>query len=267
MFIFLIFYFIQIAYSDLTHETRGTSVRVLGQSGKVTVERGENTYLMTMDYLHELDNNGNQVGKVGSIKHSIESFASQSFTFSSPVTKQYQNTSIEEFSFQSSVGSIGKLNVVTMIISDFSSVATETESWTVQPGDLKWNIELLDWSFCDPCNDGTASYVELGIEIKGSQNKRQNNKTYDLGGAMLQLSNRVVVDGDEIDMPDSYPKIVEKGNKQLFVFRFPKFAEKLTYDPILQIAPEETNNAKRIQVNFLLILFLTLNPIKDLIFL
>ena len=43
MLIFLIFYFIQIAYSDLTHETQGTSVRVLGQSGKVSIERGENS--------------------------------------------------------------------------------------------------------------------------------------------------------------------------------------------------------------------------------
>ena len=32
-------------------------------------------------------------------------------------------------------------------------------------------------------------------------------------------------------MPDSYPKFETEGTKQLFVFRFPKFNNKVVYDP------------------------------------
>ena len=80
----------------VTHESNGTSIEVLGQSGKARIVRGETTVTMQVDYLNEIDEFDNEVGNIGQNKHSVNSFATQSFTFSDLVDKEYQNTSVQE---------------------------------------------------------------------------------------------------------------------------------------------------------------------------
>ncbi len=60
-------------------------VKILGHSGKFTVTRTlgniSSWCMVTMDALRELDHQGQQVGTSGSVKHSINTFASQDVTF------------------------------------------------------------------------------------------------------------------------------------------------------------------------------------------
>ena len=224
---------LSLAYA-VTHESNGTSIQVLGQSGKATITRNGKDITMQVDYLSEVDVAGNEVGKVGSSKHSVNSFATQSFTFSPLRDVAYQNVSAKEFTFETPIYDIGRLQLDTLLLGNDGSVGTETETWNVRPGDLKWNIRLSEWTFCNPCADGIAEFVDVGIEIKG-QEETKSNTTVDLGSATLQLSNRVTVDGVERDMPSDYPKVVTKGSKQLYVFRFPTFQTSATYDPLLQM--------------------------------
>ena len=217
----------------VTHESNGTSIQVLGQSGKATITRNGKDITMQVDYLSEVDASGNEVGKVD--KHSVNSFATQSFTISPLRDVVYQNVSAKEFTFETPIYDIGKLQLDTLLLGNDGSVGTETEIWNVRPGDLKWNIHLSEWTFCNPCADGIAEFVDVGIEIKG-QKETKSNTTVDLGSATLQLSNRVTVDGVERDMPNDYPKVVTKGSKQLYVFRFPTFETSATYDPLLQMS-------------------------------
>lgn len=228
----LLLLFIVQVHANVSHTAQGTTIKVLGQSGKATVTRSE-SITFQVDYLNELNSNGEIVGKTGAVKHSVNTFATQSFEFTNLQSTTYQNKSVEHFSFYSPIYSIGKLKVVVMIMKQETTVGTDNETWSVSPGDIKFNIEMYDWTFCKPCLDGTASHIEIGLEIKGSKSESKSNKTIDIGGATLELSKRVNVDGSEIDMIDGYPQLLTKGSKQLFIFRFPTFLDKLVYDPVI----------------------------------
>lgn len=250
---FVIFFILSsIARSQTTHGYGGTSVEVLGQSGKARIIRGNKVVTMQVDYLSEVDASDNEVGQVSNPKHTIQSFATQDFTFSPLVEKQFQNMTAREFAFETPINTIGNMNIVTVLLNEEGTVGTETETWNVSPGDVKWNIELSDWTFCNPCSDGTAKYIDVGIEIKGTKSESKGNQTVDLGDATLELSNRVVVDGKEEFMASGYPKVVTKGVKDLYIFRFPKFTTKATYDPLLQLSTVANNGHKHGPALFLI---------------
>lgn len=234
---------------DVEHQ--GTSIQVLGQSGKAKITRGANSVQFQVDYISEMDVSGTEVGKQGALeqKHGVNSMATQEFTFTNIIDKIYKNVSTKEFSFDSSVNAIGKIKVVVMIMDEDSTVGTETETWKVSAGDIKFNIELFDWSFCNPCADGVGEYIDVGVEIKGSKQETIANQTIDLGGAIMELSNRIVVDGVEVNMPDGYPKTVTKGSKQLFMFRFPKFNVHALYDPVLQLSDTSSSSSIQYSIN------------------
>ena len=43
-------------------------------------------------------------------------------------------------------------------------------------------------------------------------------------------------------MPDSYPMYLQEGGKDKFIFRFPKFANKVYYDPIVKIDTDDDDD-------------------------
>lgn len=233
-----------VSSMNVTHQ--GTSVNVLGKSGKASITHNGETVHFQVDYISEVDASGDEVGKSGSVKHSINTMAAQTFTFSPLVDKVYKNVSTKQLTFTSSISTIGKINVIVMIMNQTTSIGTETESWDVSTGDIKFNIELSGWTFCG-CNDGNAAFIDVGIEIKGKKQETIQNTTIDLGGAIMQLSKRVVVDGTEQSMPEGYPKIQQKGSKQLFMFRFPTFSNNIIYDPVLQFGNDEPTPNNGIQ--------------------
>lgn len=227
-----------------------TSIDVLGQSGKVTIKRGSNIITMQMDKLYEVQGD-KYIGTTGQNKHSVTAFANQNFQFTQLQTVTYKNVSVDEFYFYSPIYSIGFLDVRTMLVNNQSSLGTSTEEWAVKPGDIKWNIELRNWQFLPE-----ADSIELHIEIKGRRPVgNTTSKSIDIGGGTLQLSNRVVIDGVEQDMPQGFPKVVQKGSKDFYIFRFPRFQDKAIYDPVLQFA---VSSGKRLLPSFAFLLLLLL---------
>lgn len=211
-----------------------TTINVLGQSGKVTIQKGTNVVTMQMEKLYEVSND-KYIGTTGQDRHSVTAFATQDFTFTDLRTDTYKNISVDEFYFFSPIHEIGILDVRTMLINEAGTMGTDTEQWEVQPGDIKWNIELRQWSFLPE-----ADSIEVHIEMKGKEpvGNITNSTAISLGGSTLQLSNRVVVDGEEVDMPYGYPRIETQGSKDIYIFRFPRFQEAVVYDPVLQFSPE-----------------------------
>lgn len=218
----------------ISTEKYGTSINVLGQSGKLTLSRGDATITITMDAIREVDTAGNIVGKTATPKHSLNSFASQTFAFSDIVDATYQNMTCSAFSFTSQLD-VGSIRVDTYLFSSSGDARTVNETWSIGEGDLKFNIQLDEWNFCAPCADGTAAYVELDIELKG-QTLKQTNKTLDLGGALVQLSEEVVIDDLPTRMPQGYPKRTTVGQKNIYTFRFPVFDTQAVYDPVVQFS-------------------------------
>jgi len=65
----------------------------------------------------------------------------------------------------------GDLRVETLLISRGGAVGTTGETWAVLPGDMKFNLQLTRWSFCDPCANGTetGAFVDVRLQIQGKR--------------------------------------------------------------------------------------------------
>lgn len=223
-------------------------LKVMGQSGKFmfydSSESESSGITVTMDALKEVDSQGNEVGKSGSVKHSINSFASQSFTIEAKESGVDIGTATaDRVNFTSSVGSntetVGQLMVETYLMTENGTVGTDTESWDVDVGDLKWNIAFPEWKFCDPCGSGnkaeTGAFLDLTITIsgKGSSASKGSGKVEIGGGAVLNLAQSVTIDEASVAMPSGYPKVEAQGSKTMITFRFPKFKTSALYDPTI----------------------------------
>lgn len=227
-------------------------VDVLGQSGKIMIfdsalgKSDPDRVTMTMDYLHELDENDNIVGKAGSkaVKHSTETFANQQFTYSDIQETVFSNLTADYLSFDAAVYSAGTIKVETYIFKENGTITTSTnETLEVTEGDFKFAIQLIDWKWCDPCADGTATHIDVGVELKGKADKPTED---DLGsGISVIMSELINVDDTIVEMPDGYPKVVTENGKTLFVFRFPKEggAALYDYDPIITTGGPRTERA------------------------
>ncbi len=225
-----------------------------------------------------MDSAGDVVGQKGSTKHSINTFARQDFVFgadqidipivienTSNFTNSTNTTSTDvatgaKITFDTSLDTGSKLAVELILFSGAGEVGTATEKWSVQPGDMKFNFNMTEWAWCDPCNDGTGAYVDFDIEIKGSddspEEKEGRNNTFALGsGATLDLSNQILMDGNWTAMPAGYPKVETKGGKIIYTFRIPKFDVDAMYDPIVSFDADFDSSAGRTIVVTISILF------------
>lgn len=245
-----------------TTDAARTLVDVQGQSGKFTVysdKLGKDSGVqITMDALREVDAGGAAVGASGSTKHSIQTFASQAFIIAEAVEVLLgtgsKSVNATKISFSSTISTIGKIKVDTFVMKAGGQVGPPNETWAVRMGDLKWSIELSQWTWCG-CSKGNANevgqFVDFDVSVKGLStptSKGGSNKTLALGGGLtLELSNQVLVDGNWTAMPAGYPMMTTNGASITFTFRFPKFNTSALYDPVITGVQDQTisitNNA------------------------
>lgn len=140
-----------LALPGVLGENISIKVDVFGSSGKFEVydeSKGKGTgVVVEMDALREVDANGDTVGNTGSTKHSIQTFANQTFEIHDAESVTINGTNASKITFESSIPEVGKIKVETYVFTEDGYVGTDTESWSVKPGDLKWNIELFEWFF------------------------------------------------------------------------------------------------------------------------
>jgi len=230
-------------------------LQVQGQSGKFTLvpqgSSGSSVGLrVTMDALREVDADGNEVGTSGSVKHSINTFASQAFTVGEMETVLIgSGVSAAKVSFESTISQIGRIGVDTYVMAQAGTVGMSNESWDVNIGDLKWNIRLWDWTWCDGgnCQQGqteeVGAFVELDITVQnlgGGSASRGSGKSVSLGSnATLELSTQVLKDCAWEQLPAEFPSISTQGSSTTITFRFPRFENSSLYDPVVQSAAAE----------------------------
>ena len=196
--------------------TGGVFVRVLGQSGKILMGRTRNPsedpnrLMVDFDAISELDKDGNVIGKSGRVKHSFNTFAKQSFTFSNITDDKYQNLSAKRLDFVANITSVGAILTVQMyLFEEEGNITQGDEVSQVSEGTLKFNIVIENWSFCGPngdtCKQGQTNYegqfIDFIIAIKGKkagqkrsggEKRRTNAQEYDMGGdATVVLSGKV----------------------------------------------------------------------------
>lgn len=248
----------------------GVYVKVLGQSGKIMMSRSENIQsdenrvTVEMDEIKETDMSGNPVGAGGApaTKHSFNTFANQEFEYSEVGNGEFENISAKTFNFSATIDNGAKLLVDVFIFTENGTYSLNGENTTVSEGTVKFNIHIENWTFCGAgvtCSKGSTTeigkYIDFTIAIKGkgaspqkktSGGKKTTADEYDLGsGSSVIISDKVQYDdnGDWVPTPSGYPKLVQKGSKTLFVFRFDKFSKSVLYDPQVDLgkSPDTTD--------------------------
>lgn len=231
LFLFLLCFNIIMGVFSQDLSSEGTVVKVLGQSGKISLTRDNQTITIDFDSMKEKDANGDAVGMTGALstQHGVNSFATQSFTFSTLSTITYKNVSMDTFTFESPINTIGKLKCQIFIARENGTIVDGSDNFTVVKGDVKWNIEIPEWSFLT-----NGAFVDLEVEIKTKDGSEASGseKSYSVGNAKLKMASNVMKDNQTVPMPATYPKIITKGSKKIFTFRFAKFTNSMIYDPI-----------------------------------
>lgn len=224
------------------------TISILGLGGKLSIhdeglgaDGDPNTVSVEFVYLREVTADGlTEVGMSGNVNtHAIESFAGQDFDVQSMGDVNVGTASAKKITLNTTLEyGPGRIKVDTLLFSSAGVVTAGTdESWRVDIKDVKFNIELSNWEFCDPCAGGTGAYIDIGVLIKGRSGVpvKTDDLTYDLGGDVpLYLSGQVLVQDDIVPawepMEDGYPKMEQNG---VFVLRFPKFKGRAMFDPII----------------------------------
>lgn len=246
----------------------GVSVKVLGNSGKIELMNvgstgdSKNTIVVEFDNLLEKTMDGTDIKDSA---HKFNTFASQDFTFGTPVDEMYTGTTIgvRRITFQSNLNNGATLKVHLYVFKAAGNITQENETTQVQAGNVKFNVEIMGWTFCaGACQQSeVGEYLDFDIVIKGKgTTKKQSGETYDLGSGKVMLSKKIKVDGssDLADMAEGYPMFVTQGSKQVFRFRFPKFNSSVLYDPTVSLYGDNGSGSVKITMATILLAIISL---------
>ncbi|CAH3038194.1 unnamed protein product, partial [Pocillopora meandrina] len=260
-------------------------------------EKNVDRIVIEFDSLQEKNSGGNMVGKAGRKGHQFDSFAGQDFNFAGLKDVTYQGLHAKNFNFSSSLpGPNATFTVLAYMFEDFGNITFGNETSEMRKGMLKFNIQIENWKFCSNSSDDCESadrgeFIDVTLVIKsrgkpkfqghnhnGGDGKEKGSQEYhprcfkrgkynkcpkefDIGGGSdMMLSSQVMVDDVVMDMPGNgeYPKYKELGNKQKFIFRFPKAASKILYDPGLEVGAQSSNENKVESGKVNVLMFVTL---------
>lgn len=192
----------------------GLTVKIHGQSGKMTIGYGEdpdqdsNKVQVTFDAIGEIATDGTEIGKSGQQTHTFNTFANLDFSFSQIIDDRYMNLSSKRVDFSAKFPSTGgRLVVQVFVFNQAGEISVDGERTAVTAGTVKFNILVESWGFCGyngvTCTKGNVEQkgeaIDFTISVKGkgdqqvrTRGKRTDGEEFDLGGqASLLLSRKV----------------------------------------------------------------------------
>ena len=135
--------------------------KILGQSGKIRLvyigsntegdfsDSNDNQLTFEVDSIYERDAQGDEVGKTSAKKHSLNSLASQEFTFTKvDNVSYYQGIKVINVNLTAYLnGPQATLDVMVFLFLEDGNVTFGNESFAVFSGTLKFNIKVC----CSQC--------------------------------------------------------------------------------------------------------------------
>jgi len=232
--------------ADLSVDSgKGLSLTVKGQSGKFTVT-GESGKKIDVEFvsLHEVTEEGTKTKNA----NNVNAFATTDFTFGELTDATKNGVDCKTVSFSSLLSGGATLKVDTYLFLEGGEIINPgpnltNETYPVTVGSMKFDVGITNFAFCSAdntstnCNGDIGAALDLQVNIKGAKDatKSDKDKTFDLGGDMsIDVSDIITVDDVLVNMPEGFPSIETKGGKSVMTFRFPVFANRVTYDPVLQ---------------------------------
>ena len=198
-----------------------------------------NAVFIGLNYLFEVAADG-----VTQLNSSLIDFEYQDFEIKQVVGTFFDNIQARKISFEATITNVGSIEMDIFVMLSNGTITNGEESWAVEAGDVKFNLIIDDWLFCgesNPCGDESevGHYLDIAIEVQGNSTSPEASEddglVFNLGGGVpLVLSKRVEVDNFMVDMPKGYPRAESSDQGTVFFFRFPKFEERVQYDPIVE---------------------------------
>lgn len=235
-------------------------------------DNNEELLSFQVESLQEVDGDGKPVGLQGPLQHRVSSLDSKMFRFSAlDNSTVYQGIPVKTINMSDTVLSNqqGNLRLVVMVFLSAGNVTFGNETFRVQSGTMKFNIEVSDWPFCNASVSclsqskqpeiGKGLELTLGIKSEADDLEEDVDSdicvdpdddpneedddcpiVYKLGGnSKMALNKGVLIDsGNYVAMPKGFPKVVPNGgmNKKV-IFQIPIFNNTAILDPSVDVGP------------------------------
>ena len=149
---------------DKVFGTTGTTARVLGNSGKIILDNGDNAVRIEMSDVAERDLNGGVVGD-----HWFNGFSSQEFEFTDPAEVDLHGSKAMGVNFSSTVlDGAAPLLVEMYLMQNATLIEEGGEALQTFPGSLKFSYNIASWPFCSAGGTGTSLCKKGGEEQVGA---------------------------------------------------------------------------------------------------
>ena len=216
--------------------TGGMQFEVKGESGKMMFYqegKRKDGIVVEMESLTEIDANGLPVGTGKEGKHSFKNFKKQPFSISEMVESEYNGIKAYQSTFAANLGP-GNFTVDMFLMMANGTITNGDEEIAVTAGQFKFTFTTEGWQYCNgtAAAETDATYcankkkepevgemLEFELKIKSKGKPKAKGKSgkagkrppkeggkhkpaeVDLGGgASLQLSSKVEVDGTWVDI-------------------------------------------------------------------
>jgi len=238
----------------------GVTVQYLGQSGhlRLTAPSSNNFIQLKWHKIQELDSTGDIVA-------SVNNFASQTFTWSSPsetTVNGYNATSVTLTASLSvarggSSGAAGSTNfaVTVYIFQTTATVQNGDQILSVPKDSVKFTVHVDHWPFMSSNNQlqfGVSLLSKGGNGGDGSiQSKDSQQQSIAFGPGSLDVANTAVVDGTNKAITVSTYK---NGAATGVQWTFPYFNNSMDYDPTLSLTSSSStgNNYAGLRTSFIM---------------
>ncbi|KAM7436842.1 hypothetical protein ABFA07_013421 [Porites harrisoni] len=251
---------------------RSGKIRIARDAGgrSRNLSRDDGAFVVEVDHVKQKNALGSDVGK------NVETLANQDFSIDVNKSANYQGVSAAHINLKSYLDAPkAHLIVDIYIFRATGNVTFGNETTEVQNGTMKFFVEIKNYTFCDGqaipsiCRaNEVGKYLEVAIVVKGKKGEtpeaeneadRKNRedrrptgkrpkgmrcpltedrcpKTYRIGNDTIGLSKECKNDGENVKMPEGYPRFVRQGSKNRFIFRCNKFNRTVIFDPYVEVS-------------------------------
>ncbi|XP_068705272.1 skeletal aspartic acid-rich protein 1-like isoform X1 [Montipora foliosa] len=253
--------------------------------------RGKKPNFAKAGFHLELHSLKQQNGSGGDIGRSINSFAGQPFhILPLNRTASFQGISAASLEVTTMLKYFhANLSLQLFVFKEEGNITFGNESYGVQNGSIKMFIKLENFTFCDGQKDNQSmckqnevgEFLEIAVRVKnrkGATGKKESDEEkkkrggpfkpgegkkktrircfrcpniYRFGDDEVGTASQCKSDGKFRSLAPGFPKLIERGTNQLFLFRGPKFNRTITFDPVVELEEEEDNGSQNGQASII----------------
>jgi hypothetical protein len=236
---------------------------VQGEEASVTL-LNDQTYKaisMSVNSVHEVDNNGKMVGIQGKTmdeQHKIDSFANATIRWIEEKDGKINGVGMKNLTMIATFPSETEMRMHVMLFKEKGKIKAGDDEFNVKRGSVKVSVEIMNWAFCGSVRNQTGQqeltdrekcseknkgeYLEMWLNFFTTDTVEGNLLTADSTGSLIRTASNDTIalatqarydEADFIDLPSGYPLLQGHDTNQTVVIRFDRFESVVYYDPVI----------------------------------